>query len=383
MRLAYLRLLLAILVLAAFTLQIVSHSSAVIEQQTQFHKVHSNASPQARVHRSNIIMVSFIFGEKAAHKKYLKMFLESARASGIDIVIIGSPVPPFPLPHNVKHIQITWKELTARISERLFDGKRLSKLESAAHYKVIDVKPLFAFLFPDVVHGYDWWGHMDNDLILGNASRLLMHNKILADCDIICPMTIFPTTGPFMLYRNSNETNELFRRSPLPLVEIFNKSENVAFDEIGWAWDYNMNGTKYSASMSGIVDRYADELGLRQCRGLPFEYDGAGRRDLGRPCTSGIGRPCPVCSITLPANRSTKQKVICDGKELLFYHFLFGKRAAEGSLQNESLMDSLLRDGRFQLDARKGFVPITRFSALMLKLLHWKRRWVRLQSQQL
>ena len=116
-----------------------------------------------------IIVVSYVFGEKAANARYLQMFLESARHSGIDIAIVGFPKPPFPLPPNVKHVNVTWDQLVDRVSKRLFDGDDLPNLRDAGPYKVIDFKPLFAHLFPEQVRGYDWWGHVDNDLVLGNV----------------------------------------------------------------------------------------------------------------------------------------------------------------------------------------------------------------------
>ena len=47
-----------------------------------------------------IIMVSYIFGTSNA---YVQLFLESARRSGVDVAIVGSPKPAFPLPPNVRH----------------------------------------------------------------------------------------------------------------------------------------------------------------------------------------------------------------------------------------------------------------------------------------
>ena len=78
------------------------------------------SSPQKR-----IIVASYLFGEKSANTGYLQMFLESARHSGIDVAIVGFPKPGFPLPPNVKHINVTWDQFVDRVSTRLFNGENL------------------------------------------------------------------------------------------------------------------------------------------------------------------------------------------------------------------------------------------------------------------
>ena len=67
-------------------------------------------------------MATYIFGKTAS---YAQMFVESARYSGVDVVIVGSPTPTFELPPNVRHLSITWQELVARVSARLFEGEPL------------------------------------------------------------------------------------------------------------------------------------------------------------------------------------------------------------------------------------------------------------------
>jgi len=114
----------------------------------------------------SIIMATYIFGRTAS---YVQMFAESARHSGIDVVIIGSPAPTFSLPPNVRHVPLMWEELVERVSTRLFEGAELPNLLNVRKYKVVDLKPFFSFLFPKEVEGYDWWGHLDNDLLLGNV----------------------------------------------------------------------------------------------------------------------------------------------------------------------------------------------------------------------
>jgi hypothetical protein len=134
------------------------------------------------------------------------MFVETASTSGVDFVILGYSRPPFPLPSNIRHVSVTWNQFVDLIADRLFEGK---DLRNASPYKIIDFKPLFAYLFPKKVKGYDW---------LGNATKFLTHS-VLDQHDIISAIPR-KAWGPFTLYRNNQRVNELFRLAELPLGKI-------------------------------------------------------------------------------------------------------------------------------------------------------------------
>jgi len=219
--------------------------------------------------QEKILMTSFLFGEQAAKKKYLRMFIESARYAGIDIAIVGDHRPPYELPPNVRHVAITWDELVDRVNNRVFDGKEPGDLRSAHPYKVNDLKPLFAHLFPEEVKGYDWWGHCDNDMILGNLTHFLTQD-LLEKSDIITPIKDHPTWGPFTMYRNSKLINELFRLSERPLKDVIASKVPLAFDEWGHMAPEEL-GDFYKSSISGIVDVHAEKLGLRLMGGNDME----------------------------------------------------------------------------------------------------------------
>jgi hypothetical protein len=38
-----------------------------------------------------IVLLSYVFGETAANRGFLYMFMESAKSSGVDVAIVGSP----------------------------------------------------------------------------------------------------------------------------------------------------------------------------------------------------------------------------------------------------------------------------------------------------
>lgn len=320
-----------------------------------------------------IKMVTYVFGEEAANKHYLETFVESARKSGLDIAIIGSPAPPFALPPNVQHVSVTWDQFVAKVATQLFGGKELPELQAANSYKIIDFKPLFAFLFPELVDGYDWWGHLDNDMLLGDTRRFLTH-EILSQNDIISGAD--PTTwGPFTMYRNSNITNELFRLVPLSLEKIFASSRPVFFDE--WGQGRSVKGAR-KFSMSGIVEKHGERLGLRLHQYFPHGWDGPCKHE-----NKGKKR-CSECSLTMPRTvgngdaRQRQKLMVRDDlvmekappgacspdsdneecmREIMLCHFQMGKSNVEKSLADAEFRNDLIHKGQFRVSFLEGFTP--------------------------
>jgi len=238
--------------------------SARVKDSTE----HQQSDPTTEQY-PRILMASYVFGESAYSKGYFRPFLESLRYAGIDVAIVGSPAPPFELPPNVKHIKIGWEEFYANALERMFPGEDMKDIVASRNkYKVIDFKPLFAFLFPEAVKGYDWWGHLDCDMLVGDVPHFLTR-EFLEEYDIVAGNSFnngYPTWGPFTIYRNTPQLNELFRLGDIRY--IFTNQTAFAFDE----WGFN----KYAdISMSSIILKNYERLGLRFARtGQPRAWDG-------------------------------------------------------------------------------------------------------------
>jgi hypothetical protein len=301
--------------------------------------------------KERIIMATFVFGDE---KKYLRMFLESVRYSGIDVVIVGDHHPSYELPPNVHHVLITWNELVDRVYQRIFNGEEPGDLRKAGFYKVVDMKPLFAHIFPEIVEDYDWWGHMDNDLILGNVTHFLTQD-LLEQSDIICPIKDHKTWGPFMLYRNSKQINELFRLAELPLEQIIARKTPWFFDEWGqWAPRSLDPKIRSKSSMSGIVETHAKRLGLRVRDG----NDIAGRLEVWSGPCSRSGKPrCAECvfsrgSITHVDGNTSEPAMLC--------HYQHGKNNLVDSLQDQNKFESLALAGEFRVSIPEGFDHIAK-----------------------
>ena len=312
-----------------------------------------------------IIMVSYIFGTSNA---YVQLFAESARRSGVDVAIVGSPKPAFPLPPNVRHFPITWDQFVDRVSTRVFHGEDLPALRKAKPYKINDFKGLFAYLFPEIVAGYDFWGHLDNDIVLGNV-RHFVTPEILADHDVISPLDppdkkkhYLRTWGAFTLYRNTNVTNELFFHSWLPLNETLGSGTALHLDE--WGANGGVKGRWWNSSMSGILTNHRERLGIRVWQGVfPMGWDGT--------CKPGEAR-CVECTLTLPPRSGSHQmlttnKTKCTPsseedcqEEVMLCHYYLGKHNIEASLANVDLQQYLAREGRIRVSFHEGFTPFPR-----------------------
>jgi hypothetical protein len=70
-------------------------------------------------------------------------------------------------------------------------------------------KPLYGFLFREYIQEYEFWAHVDNDMIFGDVGGIL--NPLMDHYDVLTPLIHGKTWGPFTAYRNVPETTELFR----------------------------------------------------------------------------------------------------------------------------------------------------------------------------
>ena len=329
---------------------------------------HTNKTETTDTHpeQERILIFSFVYGQRAAHKKYLRLFCESARyATNVDFVILGDLQPPHfdfsaASSNNVQHVLVSWDDLIDRVEDKVFGRRNVGDLRNASGYKVNDFKPLFGYLFPDLTKGYDWWGHMDNDVIVGNLRQFLT-DKVLRQSDIITGLPGVPQTGhyytygAFTLYRNTQTVNELFRLSALPLESILGNRHAMCFDEWGECGGGQHDGVPknhVNASMSGIIFRHAENLGLRwRGRAVPFLQDHYCQKFAQYQGTENCA-PCVFRQGTLVSAKprgSPNQPY-----EVGFCHYQRGKKAIEESLLDESRLAQLAAAGEFQVSFDKG-----------------------------
>ena len=96
------------------------------------------------------------------------------------------------LPTNVWHIPLTWEGLHNLISKKPFNGTPLpAGFQAATPYKVIDVKPLYGILICKYIQEYEFWAHVDRDVIFGDVAGIL--NRLMDHNDVLTPNGITST----------------------------------------------------------------------------------------------------------------------------------------------------------------------------------------------
>lgn len=162
---------------------------------------------------------------------YLPYFIHSCRFnSSVDFVIISDNDKKFDnVPSNLIFIHKTLEEIENIASQKLGFTAAIKN-----SYKLNDFKPAYGYIFPELIEGYDFWGHMDLDIILGDL-RYFLDENMLSQYDFISVRHDY-TTGCFCLYRNIPEINTLFMRSK-DYKRVLSDSKHYCFDECNFAWD--------------------------------------------------------------------------------------------------------------------------------------------------
>ena len=276
--------------------------------------------------KKRLVLITAVFGVSPL-PPYFRMFLRSIQASGVDGIVIGGDELELEntLPPNVRHIPMTWDGLHDLISHKLFGGTPLPGFQAASGYKVNDVKPLYGFLFREYIQEYEFWAHVDNDMIFGDVARFM--NPLMdqfdvisslgrgqANCGLRSPCKI--THGPFTAYRNVPEITELFRLIEADLYETLNTSEAYAVDE--WGGLRNRLGTDndgrdYVRSMSHVIHKYRHSLPIRVSSSAPSA------------CAYHSEH---ACDCVWTSSDGTSSHLAENGRDVVFCHFLKTKHIA-------------------------------------------------------
>jgi hypothetical protein len=99
-------------------------------------------------------------------------------------------------------------------------------------YKICDFKPTYGVIFEDCLIGYDFWGHVDLDMLFGDI-RKFISDYMLERYHLISAFNAF-VCGHFTLYKNCEEMNTLFNQSA-GFKMILTDGCNHYFDEVGFA----------------------------------------------------------------------------------------------------------------------------------------------------
>ena len=160
---------------------------------------------------NKVALISLYFGKFPAN---FGLWLKSATQNAdIDFFLYGdcNISAYLPLPHNVKCIFYTFEQMKAKIQSK-FDFT----IELSRPYKLCDYKPIYGYLLEEDLAGYDYWGHIDLDTILGDLRAYFpkeSYEKVYQ-------------FGHLTMYRNTPENN---RRFMADVGQDYRKSFTTSF----------------------------------------------------------------------------------------------------------------------------------------------------------
>ena len=184
----------------------------------------------------SIGLISCFFGELPWYFNY---FVHSCSYNKhIDFYIVTDDkkrerkVPP-----NIHFIYQSLDEMAQMASHKLGLEANIS-----FGYKLCDFKPAYGIIFSHLLQGYDFWGHTDIDIIFGDI-REFISNQLLNEFDLI---SVRPDwlTGCFLIYRNDQKINNLFRHSKV-YKKVLTSTQHYCFDETNFAHDAFSDGKNY------------------------------------------------------------------------------------------------------------------------------------------
>jgi hypothetical protein len=130
---------------------------------------------------------------------YFDIWLQSVKNNNtVDFCIISDLLSNENLPSNVQLINISFDEFKQKVQEK-FDFK--ISLEN--YGRISQFRPALAYIFPEKIKRYDYWGYIECDLIPGDI-RAFITDDVLETNDKIFKL------GHFQIFRNNQKMNQLF-----------------------------------------------------------------------------------------------------------------------------------------------------------------------------
>lgn len=163
------------------------------------------------------VLILVYFGKLPA---YANAFFKSVEYNkSVDLLFISDQQSGC-LPSNVRQIKISFDDLKDEIQSE-FDFP----ITLDSPYKLVDYKPAYGLIFHKYIEMYEFWGHVDMDMIFGNISHFI-NNSILEKFDKIYQF------GHLTLYRNNYENNRRFMSDEgMNYRDVFSTSLIKVFDE--------------------------------------------------------------------------------------------------------------------------------------------------------
>lgn len=204
---------------------------------------------------NRVCFISVYFGNIP---EFFKTFFDSCGWNpGFDWLIIHDKSLRYHLPKNVHDVSMNLDEFRRKVVEKV--GIAVPEIKP---YKVCDYRPAFGIIFEEYLHGYEFWGICDSDLILGDLSKYIT-SEILDSYDKIFTM------GHMSLVRNNEICNWIFKNetdNSRNYEPIFQSSSNCIYDEFdGFTEKFSDNGLRvYKEKKCGDISETCGRLRVNE-----------------------------------------------------------------------------------------------------------------------
>ncbi len=236
------------------------------------------------------------------------------------------------LPDNIIHIRAELDDLNKLIYLKLSVKTKIVYI-----YKLCDYRPAYFQLFADYIKNYTYWGYCDMDLIFGNIQGFLDYYS-LSNFDVITASTNY-LSGPFTLFRNKENINQLYRRIWRYYRRINDQSRHYCLDEkVNYIGDLFVEKKFFNKNkILKSLYRITRSVRYRTLKKLPFMQDVSQlvfkmerkgelkvlRLNAHRPDTEYYAKDIVDWKIRWEKGTLTD---LTDQKELLYFHFLESKK---------------------------------------------------------
>ena len=158
--------------------------------------------------------------------KYFSIFLQSCKNNQniIDFIFFTDIKRPNIYPENVSFQLFSLKDFNTLASQKIGLEVSVSK-----PYKLCDFKPCYGLIFEDYLRQYEFWGHGDEDLILGDLSQFLP--ALIEKYDFISVRKEW-NSGAFSIFKNNERLKKLFLESEDFTQKVVTSSALLGFDEV-------------------------------------------------------------------------------------------------------------------------------------------------------
>lgn len=255
---------------------------------------------------------------------YLSLFLATAGAnSDIDFFFVADQPVPGPLPSNVTWVEQSWGDIRKRVGESVGLDVPVSD-----PYKSCDFKPVFGLAFEDLVGTYDFWGHVDCDMVLGNIRQFVTHD-ILNEYEVVTLRGKGFIHGPLSIFKNVQKINDLYLRAE-GWEDAFTDPEHWSFGETGGWYGWWRDGTSRYSEAGRPADTRASMTEVTHAAAAKGElkwYDVDVCNELGTQRHFYISdNPKRIKIIDrIKSMNWSLGRLSRSGNDIAFYHLIFAK----------------------------------------------------------